>query len=623
MLKPWYKKLKYLWYVCAAACIAVAVFAVGCFLHLWAPPARFYLFTAYVRQVRGDYQGAIKDCSEAIRLNPKDKRAYHCRAYALTETGDMTGVIKDCDQAIRIDPRDVYAYGTRGYTRESLHQYEQAMSDVQKAIELDPKMAGAYTVRAKLRNRIGDKKGAMADLDQAIRLDPKYGWNYAFRGKLKVDLGDAKGAVDDIEHALKLDPESAWAFASRARARLYLGNRAGALQDFNQIKRIDPKFASWYMGRHYMLALADVHAPCDKISSKALSQADLVYGEKQTTRMLKDRPRMANYVSKGDPVWTWTVRQFAGEGLGARILWNAVAPIDEHVRAYNSGPNDRRSFGLIAIREVDAGKPLSGEDQWSCAVFELYNIRNTKQFDETDKQAFAGKLTKEEFMRKFSTLEFNAGLSETSFYHTTWLPHARKNNLTATDSCWGVEDPATYDEWIACFKDPSGYPYCWYGTFYDQEVVPRLKENLSSRHQQQQHSPPVDRAKQSADLTRADVLAAFYYRHNDNLNAEKYYSQALAIREKALGPDNLDVAVNLNNLAFVYSQEQQYSNALSLLKRAKSIRIKALGPNSAEVDDSLKRMAALYCAMGRKREAAQLQTLLGSSDRDKLPQQQN
>ena len=65
--------------------------------------------------------------------------------------------------------------------------------------------------------------------------------------------------------------------------------------------------------------------------------------------------------------------------------------------------------------------------------------------------------------------------------------------------------------------------------------------------------------------------------------AEPLYKRALAIREKALGPDHPDVAKALNNLAVLYQKQGRYAEAEPLYKRALAIREKALGPDHPDV----------------------------------------
>ena len=88
--------------------------------------------------------------------------------------------------------------------------------------------------------------------------------------------------------------------------------------------------------------------------------------------------------------------------------------------------------------------------------------------------------------------------------------------------------------------------------------------------------------------------------------AEPLYKRALAIAEKALGPDHPDVASCLNNLAILYKAQGRYAEAEPLYKRALAIREKALGPDHPSLAQSLNNLALLYDAQGRYVEAEPL-----------------
>ena len=51
-------------------------------------------------------------------------------------------------------------------------------------------------------------------------------------------------------------------------------------------------------------------------------------------------------------------------------------------------------------------------------------------------------------------------------------------------------------------------------------------------------------------------------------DSDPLYKRALAIREKALGPDHPDVAQSLNNLADLYRAQGRHADAEPLYKRA-------------------------------------------------------
>jgi CHAT domain-containing protein/Tfp pilus assembly protein PilF len=103
--------------------------------------------------------------------------------------------------------------------------------------------------------------------------------------------------------------------------------------------------------------------------------------------------------------------------------------------------------------------------------------------------------------------------------------------------------------------------------------------------------------------TSLNNLAFLYYAQGHYADAEPLFKRALAIREKALGPDDPDVATSLSNLAELYTEQGRYADAEPLLKRALAIREKALGPNHPDVALSLNNLADFYREQGRYGEA--------------------
>ena len=89
--------------------------------------------------------------------------------------------------------------------------------------------------------------------------------------------------------------------------------------------------------------------------------------------------------------------------------------------------------------------------------------------------------------------------------------------------------------------------------------------------------------------------------------SEPLYLRALAIQEKTLGPDHSDTAINLTNLGDLYRKQGQYTKAEPLLRRALAIQEKTTGPSIFTLQ-SLFTLANLYHAQGRYPEAEALLT---------------
>ncbi|MBN2145266.1 MAG: tetratricopeptide repeat protein [Candidatus Aureabacteria bacterium] len=85
--------------------------------------------------------------------------------------------------------------------------------------------------------------------------------------------------------------------------------------------------------------------------------------------------------------------------------------------------------------------------------------------------------------------------------------------------------------------------------------------------------------------------------------AEAAYKQALAIREKALGTEHLGIAANLTSLAEVCGREDKYEEAIGYYKRALDIRTKLLFPEHPDFMNNLETLALMYQKLNRYAEA--------------------
>jgi TPR repeat protein len=116
---------------------------------------------------------------------------------------------------------------------------------------------------------------------------------------------------------------------------------------------------------------------------------------------------------------------------------------------------------------------------------------------------------------------------------------------------------------------------------------------------------------------RLNDLAQLYGAQGQYALAERLCKRALAICERCLGTDHSDVAGYLNNLAMLYAAQDQYAQAEQFYKRSLAIREKAPGPEHPAVATSLTNLAELYAIQGQYAQAEPLYNrALGIADKD-------
>ena len=84
---------------------------------------------------------------------------------------------------------------------------------------------------------------------------------------------------------------------------------------------------------------------------------------------------------------------------------------------------------------------------------------------------------------------------------------------------------------------------------------------------------------------------------------EKWYLEAIEIRKKVLGVENLDYAWSLNNLGLLYMDNGNYKEAEILLLQVQKFRYKCTGKEHPEYAQILHNLALVYYNQGKYKEA--------------------
>jgi len=126
---------------------------------------------------------AIEACTRAIASkkyrSKKQKRTlsllYTNRGVEYEVEKDFDKAIADHSEAIKVDPKNPAAYNNRGNAYAGKRDYAHAVADYDMAVKLNPKYAEALYNRGLAKHNKGDWAGGDADIAAARKLQPGIG----------------------------------------------------------------------------------------------------------------------------------------------------------------------------------------------------------------------------------------------------------------------------------------------------------------------------------------------------------------------------------------------------------------------------------------------------------------
>lgn len=151
----------------------------------------YYASRGNVWQEQGEFEIAIGDFNEAIRLSPTAGPFYTGRGQCWLDLGRVDKAIADFTVAIQDTPEgpislasQVIAYDNRANAWNLKSEFDKAISDATEAIRLAPTDAYAYGVRAAAWAGKKQFEKARADCETSQRLSPKASLGYMRVGRL-------------------------------------------------------------------------------------------------------------------------------------------------------------------------------------------------------------------------------------------------------------------------------------------------------------------------------------------------------------------------------------------------------------------------------------------------------
>lgn len=230
--------------------------------------AKEYLLSECFRQ-------SLKDCDQAIEIEPGAASAHRYRARCLEAIGnretalseltvlidggkgseqDWTArsliysaqhnyskAISDAEMALKLGPLYGPAFGAWALAAVGLKNYDKALSYSQVAEGMAPDPT-AFLACAKALQQKGRLRDALQQADLAVELNPLSAAGYSCRAEIYNSMGSSKEALRDMTQALSLAPDADRPELYLARARIYLAkpDLTRALQDCDAAVQLNP-----------------------------------------------------------------------------------------------------------------------------------------------------------------------------------------------------------------------------------------------------------------------------------------------------------------------------------------------------------------------------------------------
>jgi tetratricopeptide (TPR) repeat protein len=122
---------------------------------------------------RGDLDGYVRYCREALRRDPMFAEAHYLLGVGLYRQGDASGAVDHWERALRSAPDYAEVHYSLGAAHYALGDLDRAWQHLSDALRLRPEMAEAHNAAGIVLEARGDLAGAMRQYEQAVNLDPQ------------------------------------------------------------------------------------------------------------------------------------------------------------------------------------------------------------------------------------------------------------------------------------------------------------------------------------------------------------------------------------------------------------------------------------------------------------------
>ncbi len=214
-----------------------------------------YVGRAEVKQIMGDYNGAVDDLILAMATDASDP--YALPKLVEMANGNYAAVMTGLSSAIKSAPRTPLYYFLRGSIAAAHYHYTAAIGDFSYIVENNLyNYAGLYTLLAECYYALGDYRTALDNVETALQKydeEDDVAHYYSVRSNILRAMNDNERALSAAERALEFAPESSEAITTKGLALVALKRYDEASAMFGEVLMNEPYSPMPYFYRAWVL----------------------------------------------------------------------------------------------------------------------------------------------------------------------------------------------------------------------------------------------------------------------------------------------------------------------------------------------------------------------------------
>lgn len=191
----------------------------------------------------GKSREALAPLNQAVEADADNAEAFNTRGVAYFELKEYNNALLDYEQALKLKPDFYRPYYNRALLKTTQGDVQAALSDYSEAIRLAPDTAKTatsetYLNRGQLFALQGQTQPALTDFDQSIRLNSRNALALYNRGNLRFNQKDLTGSLADFQACVAIDPTFGKAFYGLGLAQVLANQRDAACLSLKQAQKL-------------------------------------------------------------------------------------------------------------------------------------------------------------------------------------------------------------------------------------------------------------------------------------------------------------------------------------------------------------------------------------------------